>query len=110
MNTILLEVDELTNGLESENIPKLLQDKDILSLSKLEEGISGSGISGSGISGSGISGSSSENSNNSDVKKPKVNPVTILKNFLPEDDDNNYHSEDENYANRQYSFKRNLCI
>ena len=36
MNTILLEVDELTNGLESENIPKLLQDKDILSLSKLK--------------------------------------------------------------------------
>ena len=82
-NTILLEIDEL----EKENISKMLQDKDILSLSKLEEGISGV---------SGVSGISSENSNNSDIKKPKVNPVTVLKNYLPEDDDNNYHSEDEN--------------
>jgi predicted nucleic acid-binding Zn-ribbon protein len=89
-NTILLDINEL----EKENISQLLQDKDILSLSKLEEGISG--ISGSGISGSGISGSNSENSNNSDIRKPKVNPVTVLKNYLPEDDDNNYHSEDEN--------------
>jgi hypothetical protein len=82
-NTILLDINEL----EKENISQLLQDKDILSLSKLEEGISG-------ISGSGISGSNSENS--SDIRKPKVNPVTVLKNYLPEDDDNNYHSEDEN--------------
>jgi predicted nucleic acid-binding Zn-ribbon protein len=85
----MLNIDEI----EKENIPQLLQDKDILSFSKLEEGISG--ISGSGISGSGIS-NGSENSNNSDIKKPKVNPVTVLKNYLPEDDDNNYHSEDEN--------------
>jgi hypothetical protein len=77
----MLNIDEL----EKENIPQLLQDKDILSLSKLEEGISGSGIS-----------NGSENSNNSDIKKTKVNPVTVLKNYLPEDDDNNYHSEDEN--------------
>ncbi len=72
-NTILLDINEL----EKENISQLLQDKDILSLSKLEEGISG--ISGSGISGSG----NSENSNNSDIRKPKVNPVTVLKNYLP---------------------------
>jgi hypothetical protein len=88
-NTILLDINEL----ERENIPQLLQDKDILLLSKLEEGISG--IRNNNISGSGIS-NSSENSNNSDKKKPKVNPVTVLKNYLPEDDDNNYHSEDEN--------------
>jgi hypothetical protein len=71
----MLNIDEI----EKENIPQLLQDKDILSFSKLEEGISG--ISGSGISGSGIS-NGSENSNNSDIKKPKVNPVTVLKNYL----------------------------
>jgi predicted nucleic acid-binding Zn-ribbon protein len=76
MNNVILNIDEP----EKENIPQLLQDKDILSLSKLEEGIS----------------NGSENSNNSDIKKPKVNPVTVLKNYLPEDDDNNYHSEDEN--------------
>jgi hypothetical protein len=93
MNTIVLEIDELTNVQEKEDIPQLLQDKDILSLSKLEEGISGiSGINDN------ISNNSSNNSNNSDIKKPRSrsNPVTVLKNFLPEDDDNNYHSEDEN--------------
>ena len=76
---MLLDINELTNKDETENIPKLLQDKDILSLSRLEEGTN-----------------SSNNSNNSDTKKLKVNPISVLKNYLPEDDDNNYHSEDEN--------------
>ena len=83
MNLVILNIDEV----EKENIPQLLQDKDILSLSKLEEGISG-------ISGS--KSDNSNNSNNSDTKKTRSNPVTLLKNYLPEDDDNNYHSEDEN--------------
>ena len=97
MNTILLEIDELTNVQEKENIPQLLQDKDILSLSKLEEGLSGNIINGNIINGNIINGeNSSNNSNNSDIKKQRSNPVTVLKNFLTEDDDNNYHSEDEN--------------
>jgi hypothetical protein len=74
---VLLSVDELTNQ-KKEDIPQLLHDKDIFSLSKLEDG------------------TNSNSSNNSDIKKPKINPVTVLKNYLPEDDDNNYHSEDEN--------------
>jgi hypothetical protein len=74
---VLLSIDELTNQ-KKEDIPQLLHDKDIFSLSKLEEG------------------TNSNSSNNSDIKKPKINPVTVLKNYLPEDDDNNYHSEDEN--------------
>lgn len=69
MDTVMLNINELTNREETENIPKLLQDKDIFSL---EEGLS-----------------------SGDIKKPRVNPVTVLKNYLP-DDDNNYHSEDEN--------------
>jgi hypothetical protein len=69
---LLLGIDEieLTN---KRNIPQLLHDKDIL-----EDG--------------------TNSNSSSDRKKPKVNvnPVTVLKNYLPEDDDNNYHSEDEN--------------
>lgn len=90
MDTIMLEIDEV----EKEDISQLLQDKDILSLSKLEleEGII------SGISGIIGSDNSSNNSTNFDSKKPRSrsNPVTVLKNYLPDDDDNNYHSEDEN--------------
>ena len=68
---ILLGVDEL----DKENIPQLLHDKDILE-----------------------DGTNSNSSTNFDAKKPRSrsNPVTVLKNYLPEDDDNNYHSEDEN--------------
>ena len=68
---ILLGVDELTNN---EDIPQLLHDKDILS--GLEDG--------------------TNSNSSSDRKKTKINPLTVLKNYLPEDDDNNYHSEDEN--------------
>ena len=64
---------------ENINIPQLLHDKDILS--RLED-------------------SNSNSSHNSiNIKKVQginINPVTVLKNYLPEDDDNNYHSEDEN--------------
>jgi len=77
--------DKLTNFInvnvdnENINIPQLLHDKDILS--RLEDSNSNS--------------NSSVNSNN--IKKVQnISPVTVLKNFLPEDDDNNYHSEDEN--------------
>ena len=68
---ILLGVDEL----DKENIPQLLHDKDILE-----------------------DGTNSNSSTNFDAKKTRSrsNPVTVLKNYLPEDDDNNYHSEDEN--------------
>jgi len=88
--TILLGIDELTSEetieKDIENIPQLLQEKDIISLSKLEEGLSSR------------SSNNSNNSNNSNVeqKRPKVSPVTVLKNYLPDDDDHNYHSEDEN--------------
>jgi hypothetical protein len=84
-NAISLDINELTNKEGSENIPKLLQEKDILSFSRLEEGLNSENNS-----------NNSNNSNNHDGKKNKINPVTILKNYLPEDDDNNYHSEDEN--------------
>ena len=84
-NAISLDINELTNKEGSENIPKLLQEKDILSFSRLEEGLNSENNS-----------NNSNNSNNYDGKKNKINPVTILKNYLPEDDDNNYHSEDEN--------------
>jgi hypothetical protein len=79
---ILLNIDDkLTNFTnfdnENINIPQLLHEKDILS--RLEDS------------------NSSNNSHNNSVKKvPNINPVTVLKNYLPEDDDNNYHSEDEN--------------
>ena len=59
------------------NIPQLLHDKDILF--RLED-----------------SNSNSSRSGNSSKKVQNINPVTVLKNFLPDDDDNNYHSEDEN--------------
>ena len=70
---ILLGVDELTNGgkMDNEDIPQLLHDKDIL-----EDG--------------------TNSNSSSDRKKLRSNPITVLKNYLPEDDDNNYHSEDEN--------------
>jgi len=71
---IILDINELTKL--KEDIPQLLHDKDILS--GLEDG------------------TNSNSSNNFDAKKPKSNPVSILKNYLPDDDDNNYHSEDEN--------------
>jgi hypothetical protein len=71
---IILDINELTKT--KEDIPQLLHDKDILS--GLEDG------------------TNSNSSNNFDAKKPKSNPVSILKNYLPDDDDNNYHSEDEN--------------
>ena len=72
---VLLGIDELTNEKKgNEDIPQLLHDKDILS--GLEDG--------------------TNSNSSSDRKKPKFNPVTVLKNYLPEDDDNNYHSEDEN--------------
>jgi hypothetical protein len=78
--SIILGIDELTpnENPDENNIPQLLQDKDILS--GLEDGIN----------------SSSSNSSNSSIKKQKSNPLTVLKNYLPHDDDNNYHSEDEN--------------
>jgi hypothetical protein len=64
---------------ENINIPQLLHEKDILS--RLEDSNS----------------NSSRNSNSNNMKKVQnINPVTVLKNFLPDDDDNNYHSEDEN--------------
>jgi hypothetical protein len=73
--------DKLTNLIKDDeeflNIPQLLHDKDILF--RLED-----------------SNSNSSRSGNSNIKKVQnVNPVTVLKNFLPDDDDN-YHSEDEN--------------
>jgi hypothetical protein len=70
---VLLVIDELTNDEkgEKEDIPQLLHDKDIL-----EDG--------------------TNSNSSSDRKKSKFNPITILKNYLPDDDDNNYHSEDEN--------------
>jgi hypothetical protein len=68
---ILLGVEELTNDQKKEDIPQLLHDKDIL-----EDGTNSNG--------------------SSDIKKIKKNSVTVLKNYLLEDDDNNYHSEDEN--------------
>jgi hypothetical protein len=70
---VLLAIDELTNDEkgEKEDIPQLLHDKDIL-----EDG--------------------TNSNSSSDRKKSKFNPITILKNYLPDDDDNNYHSEDEN--------------
>ena len=71
---MILGINELTKS--KEDIPQLLHDKDILS--KLEDG------------------TNSNSSNNSDLKKLKFNPISVLKNYLPEDDDNNYHSEDEN--------------
>jgi hypothetical protein len=76
--SIILGIDELTpnENPDDNNIPQLLQEKDILS--GLEDGIN------------------SSSSSNSSSKKQKSNPLTILKNYLPDDDDNNYHSEDEN--------------
>jgi hypothetical protein len=85
---ILLNIeDKLTNFTnfdnENINIPQLLHEKDILS--RLED------------SNSNSNSNNSNNSHNNSVKKvPNINPVTVLKNYLPEDDDNNYHSEDEN--------------
>ena len=85
--TIILGIDELTMSendvSDDNNIPQLLHDKDILS--RLDDGINSHDIN------------SSNNSNNrSFPKKKRVNPITVLKNYLPDDDDNNYHSEDEN--------------
>ena len=85
--TIILGIDELTMSendvSDDNNIPQLLHDKDILS--RLDDGINSHDIN------------SSNNSNNrSNPKKKRVNPITVLKNYLPDDDDNNYHSEDEN--------------
>jgi hypothetical protein len=68
--SIILGVDELT--IDENNIPQLLHDKDILS--RLEDGVN----------------------SNIETKRTRSNPVAILKNYLPDDDDNNYHSEDEN--------------
>jgi hypothetical protein len=71
MENIILITEEIKEKQHNE-IPQLLHDKDILE--KMEDGT---------------------NSNSSDTKKPKVNIITSLKSFLPEDE-NNYHSEDEN--------------
>lgn len=88
--SIILGIDELTmneNEDDDENdIPRLLHAKDILS--GLEDGIN----SNSNSSNS----NSSNNNNNNGTKKTRINPVAVLKNYLPDDDDNNYHSEDEN--------------
>jgi hypothetical protein len=72
-NNIILTTEEI-KGYNNE-IPQLLHDKDILE--KMEDG------------------TNSNSSNNSDPKKPKPSIITSLKSFLPEDE-NNYHSEDEN--------------
>ena len=72
---IILNIDEIRDEIrDDKTIPQLLYNKEILS--KMEEG--------------------SNSSNNSDTKKNKSGPIELLKNFLPEDDENNYHSEDEN--------------
>jgi hypothetical protein len=42
------------------------------------------------------SNSNSSGNSHSMKKVLNINPVTVLKNYLPQDDDNNYHSEDEN--------------
>ena len=75
---ILLGIDELTNNEEKDkdNIPQLLHDKDILS--GLEDG------------------TSTNSNSSSETKKIKRNPITLLKNYLLDDDEHNYHSEDEN--------------
>jgi hypothetical protein len=72
MENIILTTEEIKGYNE---IPQLLHDKDILE--KMEDG------------------TNSNSSNNSDPKKPKPSIITSLKSFLPEDE-NNYHSEDEN--------------
>jgi hypothetical protein len=81
-------VEPWTNE-ENINIPQLLHDKDILY--KLED-------SNSNSSGNSNSNSNSNSISNSNSRKKvhNINPVTVLKNYLPDDDDNNYHSEDEN--------------
>ena len=70
---ILLDINE---EIDKDNIPQLLHDKDILS--GLEDG------------------TSTNSNSSSETKKIKRNPITLLKNYLPEDDEHNYHSEDEN--------------
>lgn len=72
-DNLLLGIDEieLTN---KEDIPQLLHDKGILS--GLEDG--------------------TNSNSSSDRRKLKTNPVSVVKNYFPDDDDNNYHSEDEN--------------
>jgi hypothetical protein len=77
---ISLNIDDKLTNEETQNIPQLLREKDILS--GLEEGIQNSSTSSTT---SGIS-----------IKKTKGDPVSVLKNYLPEDNENNYHSEDEN--------------
>lgn len=77
---ISLNIDDKLTNEETQNIPQLLREKDILS--GLEEGIQNSST---GSTTSGIS-----------IKKTKEDPVSVLKNYLPEDNENNYHSEDEN--------------
>ena len=77
---ILLNIEDEENININLNIPQLLHEKDILS--RLED------------SNSNSSGNTSHN-----IKKNhniNTNPVTVLKNYLLEDDDNNYNSEDEN--------------
>ena len=70
---ILLDINE---EIDKDNIPQLLHDKDILS--GLEDG------------------TSTNSNSSSETKKIKRNPITLLINYLPEDDEHNYHSEDEN--------------
>jgi hypothetical protein len=71
---IILNVDDKLTNEEHEPISQILHDKDILT---------------------GLEDSSSNSSNNTTKKHNFSNPVTVLKNFLPGEDEHNYHSEDE---------------
>ena len=85
---ILLGVEELPTD-DKFIIPKLINDRDILS--NLEEGFVINDINDSNDSNE-----NNINRNNSNNSKKRSDTINTLKNYLPEDDENNYHSEDEN--------------
>jgi hypothetical protein len=89
---ILLGVEELPSD-DKYIIPKILRDNDILR--DLEEGIIINDINSSYDSNINYS-NDNKNRNDSNNAKKRSDTLNTLKNYLPEDDENNYHSEDEN--------------